>query len=236
MKTKALVLCYFLKAFGCRDTSDTTQPEPYTLFVSIHNYGVISGFVFYSPKFFPDEERAKKLCNGLGKMLWFKTACTMETGSFPFMRARAIWTASEDDLPEQAAVIHLKHASNSMCSLLLSVEHVLWSITSLISNQKKKTLPSLNIWNCTGDRVQLLPFTWTVIHSCTESCISKSLTYETMCDGNTLFYFILHTVVRTLQTHRKIYLKGLEGKFAKYEVPSLLRFPEKSSSSVIMNR
>lgn len=112
MKTKALVLCYFLKAISCRDASDTTQPEPHMLFVSIHNYGVISSFVIYSLKFFPDEERAKTLCNGLGKLLWFKTAYKMEKGLFPFMRASAIWMVSEDHLPKHAAVIYLKHASN----------------------------------------------------------------------------------------------------------------------------
>lgn len=45
---------------------------------------------------------------------------------------------------------------------------------------KKKPLPSLNIWNCTDDEVQLLPFMWTVMHNYTEAFTSKPFAYEIM--------------------------------------------------------
>lgn len=71
--------------------------------------------------------------------------------------------------------------------------------------RKKKTLSSLNIWNCSDDAVQLLPFMWSVIHNYTEGFTSKLITYEILCQ-DLHFHFIPCTAFRTTSnTQRHTY-------------------------------
>lgn len=157
---------------------------------------------FCSFKIFPDEGRLKKLSNDLGKMVWFKIACMIKISFLFFHESKyylnGIWSWPFKTCSGYLSETYIK----LMCSLFLSAKHVLWSITSLICNEKRKLCHHWTSGPAVAMQCIMLPFMWSVIHNYAEAFTSKSFTYKTLWQ-ELHFHFIPCTVFRKTSNSQK---------------------------------